>query len=73
VSPLTMLHIAGEETAMTDIPSRSFGSAKKWHFQSDSDLLNYFNKNFPSPNQASWTVFRPSSAVCTKILSVLRM
>ena len=73
VSPLTMLHIAGEENAMTDIPSRSFGSAKKWHFKSDSDLLQYFNKNFPLPNQASWTVFRPSSAVCTKILSVLRM
>jgi hypothetical protein len=28
VSPLTMLHIAGQKNAMTDIPSRSFGSEK---------------------------------------------
>jgi hypothetical protein len=29
VSPFTTLHIAGQENAMTDIPSRSFGSEKK--------------------------------------------
>jgi hypothetical protein len=28
VSPLTTLHIAGQKNAMTDIPSRSFGSEK---------------------------------------------
>jgi hypothetical protein len=28
VSPLTTLHIAGHKNAMTDIPSRSFGSEK---------------------------------------------
>ena len=29
-SPLTPLHISGEENAMTDIPSRSFGSNLAW-------------------------------------------
>jgi len=30
-SLLTPLHIAGVENAITDIPSRSFGSVNKWH------------------------------------------
>jgi hypothetical protein len=29
ISPLTSLHISGKKNAMTDIPSRSFGSEKK--------------------------------------------
>jgi hypothetical protein len=29
ISPLTSLHIPGKKNAMTDIPSRSFGSEKK--------------------------------------------
>ena len=38
-SPLTPLHIAGVDNAMTDIPSRSFGSEPKWHCKTHSDLL----------------------------------
>ena len=30
VSPLTPLHIAGEDISMTNIPSRSFGSNISW-------------------------------------------
>jgi hypothetical protein len=73
VSPLTMLHIAGEQNAMTDIPSRSWGSNPAWLCDTDDDLLNLFNEKFPLPNQQSWTVFRPSNAICTRVLSVLRM
>ena len=73
VSPLTMLHIAGEQNAMTDIPSRSWGSNPAWLCETDDDLRNLFNKKFPLPNQQSWTVFRPSNAICTRVLSVLRM
>ena len=72
-SPLTPLHIAGANNAMTDIPSRSFGSEPKWHCKTDADLLHLFNSSFPLPNQASWTVFHPSSAIATKLISVLRM
>jgi hypothetical protein len=71
VSPLTPLHIAGSKNAMTDIPSRSFGSEKKWHCKSDDDLLTLFNNSFPLPNQNSWTVYRPSSAITSRIMSVL--
>ena len=72
ISPLTTLHVPGRQNAMTDIPSRSFGSEHKWHCKSDTDLLNLFNSSFPLPNQASWTVYRPTLNLCMKVLSVLR-
>jgi len=72
-APLTApLHIAGEENAMTNIPSCSFGSEPKWHCKNDTDLLNLFNNKFPIP-QSSWTVFHPTNAIFTRVLSVLRM
>jgi hypothetical protein len=73
VSPLTPLHIAGTHNAMTDIPSRSFGIVKQWRCATDSELLTLFNYLFPLPTQNSWTVFRPSSAILTRVISVLRM
>ena len=71
-SPLTPLHIAGVQNAMTDIPSRSFGSIPKWHCRSDMELLTMFNSMFPLPSQASWNVFQISSAISTKVISILR-
>ena len=72
-SPLTPFQIYGKQNAMTDIPSRLFGSAPKWNCKTDNDLLFLFNKDFPPPNKASWTVFHPSKEISTKRLSVLRM
>ena len=72
-SPLTTLHIDGEENSMTDIPSHLFGSNLSWFCKNDTDLLNFFNKNFPLPNQASWNVFSPSNTVIMKVISVLQM
>lgn len=72
-SPLKLLHIAGVDNAMTDILSRSFGSEPQWHCTSDTQLLRLFNTSFPLPNQASWTVHRPSSAISTRLISILRM
>ena len=51
-SPLTTLHIAGKRNAMTDIPSRSFGSVPRWHCKSETDFSHLFNMSFPLPNQA---------------------
>ena len=42
-------------------------------FEKNTDLLKNFNKNFPLPNQASWTVFIPSNAVSMKVISVLQI
>ena len=72
-SPLTPLHIAGEENYMTDIPSRSFGSNLAWFCKNYTDLIIFFNKIPPLPNQASWTVFSPSNANSVKFISVLLM
>ena len=71
-SPLTPLHIAGSKNAMTDIPSRSFGSNHKWHCTSNEELLTLFNSTFPLPNQASWTVYQPSLEISTRVISILR-
>jgi hypothetical protein len=73
VSPLTTLHIAGQDNAMTDIPSRSFGSEEKWYCKTDADLLTLFNDAYPLPNQNSWTVFQISFEISMRVISVLRM
>ena len=72
-SPLSTLHISGVQNAMTDIPSRSFGTPPKWHCQTENDLLTMFNSKFPLPNQASWTGYQVGSKISTLVLSVLRM
>jgi hypothetical protein len=73
VSPLTPLHIPGKHNRMTDLPLRSFGSEPKWYCTTDTDLPTLFNRKFPIPQQQSWTVFRISHAIFTKVLSVLRI
>ena len=72
-SPLTSLHIPGNQNAITDIPSRSFGSTPKWFCKMDDDLLSLFNYTFPLPQQASWNVFRIAPALVTRVISALRM
>ena len=73
VSPLTPLHVEGKRNAMTDVPSRSFGSEPKWFCDNDIDFCNMFNDMFPLPNQQSWTVFKISTDLFTRVLSVLQM
>jgi hypothetical protein len=73
VSPLTPLHVEGKRNAMADVPSRSFGSKPKWFCDNDSDFCTMFNKMFPLPNQQSWTVFKISTDLFTRVLSILRM
>ena len=58
---------------MADIPSRSFVSNPTWFCKNDTDLLKFFNKIFPLPKQASWTIFSPSSTVSIHVIYVLRM
>jgi hypothetical protein len=72
-SPLTSLHIPGNQNAITDIPSRSFGSEPKWLCNSDDDLRSLFNRTFPLPLQASWNVYRIAPTLCTRVISILRM
>jgi hypothetical protein len=73
VCSITTLHIAGDQNSMTEIPSRLFGSEHKWHFNSEHDLLIFFNCHFMLPLQDSWTVCQPTSAIATRVICVLRM
>ena len=72
-APLTALHISGVENAITDVPSRSFGSESKWHCRNNDELLTLFNAKFPLPQQNSWTVFQPTNEIFMRVCSVLRM
>jgi hypothetical protein len=71
--PLTTLHIEGKQNAITYVPFRSFGSNMAWHCTSDSTFLTLFNSMFPLLAQKSWTVFRLSYKVVTRMISTLRM
>jgi hypothetical protein len=75
VSPLTPLplHIEGKKNKITDLPSRSFGSNPKWFCRNNKDLLTLFNREFPLPNQKSWTVFQLTSEISMRVISLLRM
>jgi hypothetical protein len=73
VSPLTPLHIEGKKNALTDVPSRSFGSKPAWFCKNDDELLTLFNNMFPLPQQNSWTVFRLTSNISMRVISLLRM
>ncbi len=72
VCPLTPVHIPGVENALVDIPSRSFGSNPEWFCSDERALLTLFSRKFPLPNQASWTVFRFTTKMTTRV-TVLRM
>ena len=71
-SPLTPFHIRGIHNAMTDIPSRSWGSVPKWHCKSHDELLTLFNARFPLPHKASWNVYQISTDIATRVISALR-
>ncbi len=58
---------------MTDIVSRLFGSKKEQHCKTDDELLSLLDAKFSLPDRSSWTVFRPSTAIFTCILSMLWM
>ena len=70
--PLTPIHIAGNRNAISDVPSRSFGSNPSWRCDTDNDLLTLFNSLFPLPNKNSWTVYRLNCGLVMHVISILR-
>ena len=71
--PLTPLHIEGKRNAIADVPSCSFRSNPTWTCETNTNLLNLFNKLFPLPQQNSWKVYHPNCAVVTRVISALWM
>jgi len=70
-SPLTPLHIPGVHNTIADIPSRSFGYKKEWHYEVDTDFLQFFNSQFPLPEQNCWRLFSLHNKVTSKVTSLL--
>jgi hypothetical protein len=48
--PLMPIHIKEKCNAISDVPSRSFGSNPAWKCNTDADLLTLFNPKFPLPH-----------------------
>ena len=70
-SPLIPMHIAGEQNAISDIPSRSFGGKAQWNCKTDREFLTLFDSTFPLPKQNCWTLFHLPKEICTRVISVL--
>jgi hypothetical protein len=70
--PLTPIHIKGKQNAISDVPSRSFGSNPVWKCDTVDDLLTLFNPMFPLPHQKSWTLFHLNCKVVTRVTSAVR-
>jgi hypothetical protein len=70
--PLTPIHIEGKRNAISDVPSRLFGSNPTWKYDTDADLLTLFNPMFPLPHQNLWTDFHLICKVVMCVISTLR-
>lgn len=70
-SPLTPLHIPGIHNRIADIPSRSYGYKKEWHYESDTEFLHFFNSIFPLPQQGSWQLFILRNTIASRVISLL--
>jgi hypothetical protein len=58
---------------MAGVASHSYGTNSTWSCDSDSDFQLMFNSLFPLPSQNTWSVFRPNTGLCMKVISLLRM
>ena len=70
--PLTTIHIAGRRNAISNVPSRSFGSNPTWQCANADKLLILFNPMFPLPNQTSWTVLHLNCDMVMGVTSALQ-
>ena len=70
VSSLAPLHVAGDDNAMADIPSRAFKSGK--YFAACNDIVAYFNTHFPLPQNLSWKEYEVKPKLASRVTSSLR-
>ena len=64
------VHIAGKDNIMADIVSRAFRGGEFFHAK--SNLVEYFNSNFPLPQNQSWVEFLIPTALTSRVISCLR-
>ena len=71
VSPLLVISIAGDDNDMADKSSRSFGS-KGNAFKLNESLTEFFNSNYPLPQNNSWKEFVIPSELYSRVMSCVR-
>ena len=69
-SSLLPMNIAGEENKMADIVSRSFKGGE--YFSASSNIVDYFNFNFPLKKNTSWREFQIPQELISLVISSLR-
>jgi len=77
--PADVDHVAGTTNTMADIPSRSFDAdgdpCPTFRDDQDDEFLAWFSHKFPLtcyPQNVSWQLRRPSSALTSAVCSLLR-
>ena len=68
-SSLLPMHIAGEDNALADIPSRAFKTGN--FFEAAADLTSYFNHHFPLPQDVSWIEFKVPEKLTSRVIKCL--
>ena len=69
-SSLLPMNIAGEDNKMADVVSRSFKGGQ--YFSASSNIVDYFNSNFPLTQNNSWREFQIPSELVSLVISSLR-
>jgi hypothetical protein len=68
-SSLLSLHIAGTSNKMADVVSRAFKNGQ--YFYAQTNLVNYFNTNFPLSKPNSWKEFQIPTNLVSRVISCL--
>ena len=70
-SPLVTCHLKGDQNALGNIQSQSYGYKAAWNLRNDTYFWTFFNEYFPLPSHNSWTGFRLDNKVVTKVMQEL--
>ena len=72
VCPMLVISIAGEDNDMADKSSRSFGSKGNAFDDIHQSLTDFFNSNYPLPQNHSWKEFVIPSDLFSRVMSCVR-
>ena len=68
-SSLLPIHIKGSENAMADVSSRAFKQGE--YFHAATNILSFFNSNFPLPQSRSWHEHKVPRKLSWRVISSL--
>ena len=69
-SPSLVIGVKGDDNGMADVSSRSFKQGHAFH--THASLTDYFNYEFPLPQNHSWQEFQVPSELFSRVISCVR-